>query len=220
MPPASISPIDEMPILRRLALSYAPPAARGPTLALLALDTRLAAILRAAREPMMAQLRLAWWREQLKADAAAVPAGDPLLSALLSWGPRREILAELVDGWEALTAAAPLPVEAFLALADARGAAFGVLAEVVGVPRDREQAARLGRRWALFDLTAHLGDPEERRRAAMLAEATDRGQIRLGRRMRPLVVLDGLAGRAFRRGDGPNRSGDLLAAMRLGLLGR
>jgi hypothetical protein len=35
------------------------------TLALLALDARLAAILRGRREPIAAQLRLAWWREML-----------------------------------------------------------------------------------------------------------------------------------------------------------
>lgn len=214
--------LAELPVLQRLALAYAPADVREPTLALLALDTRLAAILRAAREPMLAQLRLAWWREQLKVEPAAWPRGEPLLTVLRSWEGRRETLVALVDGWEAMTGEAPLPASALESLARARGDAFAALADLLDAGRDREAARDLAIEWALGDLAAHLGNPEERRAADALARARPWRRARLSRKLRPLVVLHGLAARAAKRAgdDGARSPATLLAAVRLGLLGR
>lgn len=214
--------VDELPTLQRLALSYAPAPVREPTLALLALDTRLAAILRMAREPMLAQLRLTWWREQLRADPETWPRGEPLLAALLSWSAHRDALVALVDGWEEMTGGVPLPGEALEGLASARGGAFAALAEIVGAPGDRAEAARLGANWALADVAGKLSNAEERDTAAQLVAARDWRNGRLSRAMRPLVVLHGLAARQVRDpGEGGAQSAaTLLAAMRLGLLGR
>jgi len=76
---------SELPPPQRLALAYAPARARPATLALLALDARLAAILRGRREPLAAQLRLAWWREMFARPPSDWPAGEPLLEALRGW---------------------------------------------------------------------------------------------------------------------------------------
>lgn len=214
---ADVALLDDLPLLQRLALSYAPASARGPTLGLLALDTRLAAILRAAREPMLAQLRLAWWREQLGADPASWPAGEPLLAVLRCWGERHGTLVGLVDGWEALTAPAPLGAAALESLAVARGRAFAGLAELVGAPQDADAALRMGTDWALADLAGHLGQPEEKRIAQELTKARDWRRGRLSRRMRPLAVLHGLAARGAL---GERSPAVLLAVLRIGLLGR
>jgi phytoene synthase len=197
-----------------LALAYGPRRAREPTLALLALDQRLAGIVRHSHEPMLAQLRLAWWREQLKAEATGWPLGEPLLAALKSWQGRHSTLGALVDGWELLTGPAPLPAAALDGFAEGRGDAFAALAEVTGAGDDRAKVRELGRAWALADLAAHIAHPEERQVAVALAEAAR--APRLSRGMRTLTVLYGLA-RRQQRGLSP---GTLLAAMRLGLLGR
>lgn len=205
--------LEALPPLHRLALAYAPARARMPTLALLALDQRLAGIVRHSHEPMLAQLRLAWWREQLKADAAGWPAGEPLLAALRSWQGRQSGLVALVDGWELLTGPAPLGAAALDGFADGRGDAFVALAEVIGA-RDAPAIVReAGRAWALADLAVNVGHAEERQTATALAEGE--AAPRLSRAMRVLTVLDGLARRRL-RGLPPS----LLAAMRLGLLGR
>lgn len=211
-----------LPVLQRLALSYAPASARKATLALLALDTRLAGIVRSSSEPMLAQLRLAWWREQLEADASARRAGEPLLAALENWCGQREALIGLVNGWEEITREPPLPGSALEALAHARGAAFAALAEQTGEPRDREAALRLGKSWAIADIAARLSHPEERRIARELAERQDWRRARLSRKMRPLVVLHGLAAGAVRRGHDLDKlpPSAMIAALRLGLLGR
>jgi phytoene synthase len=198
----SLSPVN------RLALSYAPKSARAQWLGWLGLDTRLAQLVREAREPMLAQIRLAWWRERLAEPADRRPAGEPLLALL---GDRAEALAPLVDGWEALLGDAPLPRDALSDFADGRARALGGLAEALGASRQAGKTA--GRCWALADLASRLSHPEERSQvAALWAEAP--AVPRLPRAMRPLVVLHGLASR--------DRNGPftLLTAMRLGIFGR
>ena len=207
--------IETLPLLQRLALSYAPAATRVPLLALLVLDARLAGIVRGSREPMLAQLRLAWWREQLGAGSVSLGGNDPLLALLQSWPGPTPVLAGLSDGWEAMTGPAPLPDAAFLTLAGARAAAFAALAE-------GPDALRMGRNWALADIAGHLGDPRERAAALALARGQDWRQARLPRALRPLAVLHGLAARTIWR-DNPAMMpspGATLAAMRIGLLGR
>ena len=115
----SDSLLESLPPARRLALAYAPAAARLPLLAFLALDVRLAGIVRNSHEPMLAQLRLAWWREQLQRDGGAWPEGEPLLAALRSWDGRHDALVPLVDAWEGMTGAPPLDPAVFEALAQA-----------------------------------------------------------------------------------------------------
>jgi phytoene synthase len=203
--------------LQRLALAYAPKEARLPTLALLALDTRLAGIVRNSHEPMLAQLRLAWWREQLSSDPASWPRGEPLLAALRSWQGHEAGLLALVNGWEYLTGTPDLAVPAFEGFATGRGDAFAALAETLASGKDVEPSRVLGRAWALADLAAHLSRPEERQAVRALVGKAER-PARLSRKLRPLTVLHGLA---LRRADDPALSpAALLTVLRLGLLGR
>lgn len=191
----------------RLALSYAPKSARVLWLGLLGLDTRLAQVVREAREPMLAQIRLAWWRERLTEPPGQRPAGEPLLTLL---GDHAAAFAPLVDGWEALLGEAPRPQSAIADFVQGRARALGGLAELVGKPR--EASEQVGRSWALVDLASRLSHPEERAHVDALNTRSDIPG--LPREMRPLVVLHGLASR--------DRNGPitLLAAMRLGIFGR
>jgi 15-cis-phytoene synthase len=208
-----------LPVLQRLALSYGPKATRGPLLAFLALDTRLAGIVRGSREPMLAQLRLAWWREQLASDPAGRPGGDPLIAALADWPEGGAGLVTLVDGWEAMTAPAPLPASSIEALANARAGLFAALA---GDAEVRANALRLGRNWALADIAAHLGQEAERQMALELVGEQDWRWASLSRNLRPLAVLHGIAARNLAKGRAANHPtpGALLIAIRMGLLGR
>jgi phytoene synthase len=190
----------------RLALVYAPLRARQPWLALLALDAKLAALIRGSREPMLGQIRLAWWRERLAAPRESWPQGEPVLAALRAWPGDPADLVPLVDGWEALLAE-PLDMAGF---AEGRAGALSALGVALGCPS--EAIALRARRWALADLAAHLSDPAQAAEARRLAAAivTD---APLPRAMRPLVVLDGL-------GAGPAGLPGLMRAVRLGLVGR
>lgn len=211
--------LPALPQTMRLALAYAPPSARLQTLALLALDQRLAGLLRHSREPMMAQIRLAWWRETLERDAAEWPEGEPLLAALRSWNGGHRALVALVDGWEALTGEAPLAPEALEEMVDGRAAAFAGLAAALGREAEAEAARALGRRWALADLATKLNHPGESVVVRRLAQAEQGRPVRVSRALRALAVLEGLARDNLASG-GQGSARTVLKAMRIGLLGR
>ncbi len=208
---------EELPPPQRLALAYAPARARPVTLAVLSLDARLGAILRARLEPIAAQLRLAWWRDVLARPPCDWPRGEPVLDLLREWGDPSG-LAELADGWEALLAEAltPAAIEEF---AVGRGRAFACLARELDVAavEAAEQAARL---WALADLAANVSDSDER--ALVLESGRTLMPAPLPASLRPLAVLAGLGARALRLGGMPLLSGpgSTLLALRIGLTGR
>ena len=209
----------DLPPLERLALAWAPPAARPASAALLALDRRLAAILRHRREPLLAQMRLAWWRDRLGEGAEAWPRGDAGLDALRPWRDPAGLIP-LVDGWEALLCER-LDASAIAEFAEGRAQGCAVLAAQLDERAAAAAAQAAGRVWALADLAANLSDPAER--DAVLAQARAAGAApRLPRALRPLAVLAGLGARAVRRGGGPLLAGRgaAAAALRIGLVGR
>ena len=212
--------MDELPLDRRLALAYAPAAVRADHLAVFLLDLRLSRLVAQQREPMLTQMRLAWWRDRLREEASGFHHDEPVLALLAGWGAQRADLVALVDGWEALLADPPLPDFAVRNFAQGRAQAFSALAIRAALPQQGEEAARAGFNWALADLAAHLSDPEELAQVRAIATERDWRRPRLEKRLRPLAVLHGLAAR--QKGAGPLlgsiRAG--LAAMRLGLLGR
>lgn len=211
--------LDTLPPLQRLALGYAPRKSRAALLALFALDARLAAIVRSAREPMLAQLRLAWWREQLLQPAPASVQGEPLVELLRAWPGDRAVLTCLADGWEGLTGEAPLPLACFETLAEARASAFAALA---GNAADYAAIERMARNWALADIAARLTHPDERACAWTAASTQDWRREPLPRAMRPLAVLHGLARHGVARGRpvGSISMSSFALALRIGLLGR
>jgi phytoene synthase len=211
--------LPALPQTMQLALAYAPSRVKLPTLALLALDQRLAGLLRHSREPMMAQIRLAWWRETLGREVAEWPEGEPLLAALRSWNGGHRALVALVDGWEALTGEAPLAPESLEEMVDGRAAAFAGLAEALDRRNEADAARALGRRWALADLATKLNHPGESVVVKRLAQAEQGRSARVSRVLRPLAVLEGLARDNLASG-GQGSARTVLKAMRIGLLGR
>ena len=117
-----------------LALAYAPRDARPVFDDLFALDRRLADAVRQASEPIIAQLKLAWWRDRFAQDRSDWPKGEPLLARLAAWDADVSQLASLVDGWEALLAEGPLTEEAITAFGEGRAHAWALAAAALGHP--------------------------------------------------------------------------------------
>lgn len=199
-----------------MALAYCPRVTRAAFTVLLALDARLAGIVRSSREPILSQLRLAWWRDQIAKPAEERKAGEPLLAALTAWPGDTAGLAGLVDGWEALLVGSEPPIGAISQLAEARAAAVASLATA----GNRTQARRMAKNWALADLSSRLSDPAVRLPAIATATAQDWHTVILPRGLRPLQVLYGLSRRD--RGRRPLLADRraFLIALRLGLIGR
>ncbi len=208
-------PIDELPLARRLALSYAPARVRAQVLALLALDERLAQAVSAASEPMLAQIKLAWWRERLQEGPEHWPEGEPLLSHLGSWPGLPAQLLPMVDGWECLLADG-LSDAVLRDYAEGRASAW----RSIGPAEQAEAVMHSARDWALADLALHLGNESEGKR---VREMIGQEKVsRLPKELRSLAVLHGLTRRALAKGsvellDGPAAG---LVALRIGLMGR
>ena len=101
-----------------------PRGERAELTALWKLEARLFGVVAQRREVVLAQIKLAWWRErlaQVAAEPAALPKGEPLLAELaMTWGGR-PTLAPLADAYEAVMLAEEVDALALagMALADA-----------------------------------------------------------------------------------------------------
>jgi phytoene synthase len=197
----------------RLALAYAPADTRRTWLAALALDARLAQVVRAARDPLIGQIRLAWWRERLGEPASAWPKGEPLLALLREWDGAHGALSSAVDGWEVLLGEAPLPKPDLLVAAEGRASALVAAAGRLGEEAHGQAVLELGRSWALSDFAANMPEPREQTALAELRAEHDVRPMRLPRALRPVVVLDGMAR------SGGSGAGALLRGIRLGIFG-
>lgn len=181
---------------RALALSYAPTDRRAALAALFALDTALGQVLRTTREPMVGQMRLAWWREALARLDTAPPPAEPVLQALasevLTLGATGQSLAAMVDGWEPLLgslddrAIADHGLRRGKILFEQAGALLGTANDPLG---------EAGQGWALADLARHLSDPELATcaRDAALPLLMRAGRHRWSRRGRALGALTHIA---------------------------
>jgi hypothetical protein len=147
---------------RFLATLFAPEPQRGGLLALLAFDHELARTRAVTREPMLARIRLQWWR-----DAAAEAAGDgtpraqPVVESLSETARQHALslqrLIDLVDAREEEVEGPLDVVRTGEALADLQLAVLGVTGEPT-----RAAARAVAAAWL-------MGEGPER--AALLAEA-------------------------------------------------
>lgn len=209
---------DALPPEAELALAWSNPTIRAPLGTALHLDRRLARIVARTGEPMLGQMRLAWWRDALGTPVGERPRGDAVLDAIgAHWQGRETALVAMVDAWEVLVTAESIDATRAAEFGAGRGAFFAALSP------DPSRAARLeaaGRRWALADAAAGVSDPQER---AVLVEAGLSGGGKadgsLPSTLRGLAVLESLAMRALRRGGRPlmEGRGASWAALRAGI---
>lgn len=191
---------------RGLALLYVPAADRPAMRALFALSAAMGAVLRSTGEPMVGQIRLAWWREQLEAltPESPVPAEPRLRAAqalLLPRGISGKDLAGLEQGWERMLDPFPWSVETTEGIWFRGVLAFGLAARILGMPNEKLQQA--GGLWALADAARYCSDPATRTLLIERARTIARGLAgtRFPARLRPLSMLGALAMRDVARGE-------------------
>ena len=181
---------------RRLALSYAPTKCRAAVGALWRLDAALAAALAGGREPMIARIKLAWWREALeRLDREPAPAEPALREAAAHLLPvlSGAELARMEEGWAVLPSLEPLTAEALRTYAERRGGLlFRYTARLLGGAADGLEPA--GEAWALIDLARHCATREDAD-VAVAAARERHGPRRWPGPLRPLGMLAALAER-------------------------
>lgn len=205
-----------------VALAYATGRDRPLLASFLGFDHALARALAVASEPIVGQLRLAWWRDALIAEPAVRSQGNPQLTELSAhFGRHLGHLVSMVDGWEALLLAEPLDVVAIEAFATGRAEGWQVIANALGCEDDGTAVYQAGRLWALADLASKLDDPGERDLVLGYANDLGTGLARFSRRLRPLAVLAVLSQRSIKERGTALMSGrrSALTALRVGLFG-
>lgn len=209
--------LDELGAAERIALAYAPATLRDMFAGLFLLDRALRQAAMGGREPVLAQVRLAWWRDELtRLPDGTAHRPHPVLRHLARfWHCDPGPLVALADCWEELGTGTAFTAGAEL-VGRTRGEALAMLA-----PVDAHEACLAAARcWSLVELTTIA--PGLAARDAMLEAAGTIACVRLPSALRPLAVLEGLARRALKRGE-PALVGDRLSplvAMRLGIFGR
>ena len=202
-------------------MSYAPGRSRAALDALFALDAALGNVLRTTRDPLVGQMRLAWWREALQGlDATGAPA-EPVLqsltAAVLPLGITGRALSEMVEAWEPLLD--DIGTGSIDDHARLRGRALFTMAGMaVGAAPD-DPVGDAGEGWALADLAANLSD------AALASQVRERAATMLTQSRRPRWsrrgrALGALALIADRQLSGPVPAIFVLRLARFRLTGR
>ena len=181
---------------RNLALAYVPARHRAAIGALWRLDAALANALAGGREPLIARIKLAWWREALERLDRAPPPAEPVLrdaaEHLLPAVAGAE-LAKMEEGWAVLASAEPLAPADLDIYAAGRGALlFRYTARLLGGGEEGLDPA--GEAWALVDLARHCAARADSD-VALEAARRRRPAGRWPARLRPLGMLAALAAR-------------------------
>ncbi len=166
-----------------LAVAYTPIVFRPALTLLLQLDARFADIVRKAREPMIAQIKLAWWRDAFAAEPALRPKGEPLLQSLGACGESIKLsaLQDLVSAWELLLGEGEWAAQDVEAHAALRGRAiFGSYAVWMGESYD---IGALSHQWARDAL--RLEFPSQ----SVALNNQPLPALPKGRKLRPLSIL-------------------------------
>ena len=183
---------------------------RAAMTALWGLAERLTNLLIETREPLIGQIKLAWWRDMmvlLAADPAALPKGEPLLAELQATWAGQGGLDTLADAAEAMLLAED-------------EASRGAAAMAFGTALFTLSGGGPGTRWGLLWGAVVQSEEEDAHYlfAAARAAPVPTGAAFVGRRA--LLMLDRWAA-AIAAADGERRwRSEGLLLFRVGLIGR
>ncbi len=181
---------------KRLALAYAKGHSRDVLTLLLNHDVRLAQIVGNVKEPLIGQMRLAWWRDVISKPVDTRPTGEPMLAELARLegagadARLASAMLELVDAWGELLADDDWSREVIQRHTQTKASAIFVsFAELAGADRATiSQVLKVGERWALAELLQYCQTPKQH--DAVLAQLNAGEQAyRLPPSLRSLSIL-------------------------------
>jgi 15-cis-phytoene synthase len=161
--------IDALDPAKKLALAYARPEIREVLAIMLKLDMRLGRVLQQSTEPLIAQMRVAWWRDAFGKPTDQWPKGEPLfqdikmLSPSFSSGILANAMLNIIEAWGTLLAHEEWTDSVLQDYARYKSAGIFIsFATLLGDNfADAESLAKLGMRWAIIDLLQYCGSHEQ-----------------------------------------------------------
>ncbi|NJM49665.1 MAG: squalene/phytoene synthase family protein [Sphingomonadales bacterium] len=175
---------------KRLAVAYTPRTIRANFALLLLFDSRLGEIVQRTSEPLIGQMRLAWWRDVLAKPAKDRPSGEPLIALLndVDAPVVHEAMLHILSGWEELIAAEHWEEMILRRHATYRATGlFESYAKLSAAIGDNETIIETGARWALTDCLHYCATQEQYE--AVKKWSLEPKKIQLVRELRPLSIL-------------------------------
>lgn len=217
-----IEDFENLPDDIRLALAHTPASVRPALATLFALDQRLARIVGQTTEPMLGQMRLAWWREALEKPPETRPSGDAVLDAIgRYWRGREAGLSTLVDGWEHLLVGDEIDDNSIIKFAEGRAAPFSYFLPNSDVTEPYQRVNLRAQIWACADAASKVASGEERMRIIAIGKGLNPLPGRLPKDLKGLDILYALGRRSLENGGRPLMEGRAaaLVALKAALLG-
>ena len=219
----SLDVSENLPDETRLALAYSGAKVRDALRIFFEFDLRLSRIVAGTTEPMLGQIRLAWWRDALQLPMKERPKGDAVLDGISThWAGKEAALIELVYAWEQMLSEPPLKRSAAQAFAEGRAAPLRALSKECGfAEEDVSSVNNAGLKWALADAASHVAAQGEHDILVSVAqEFAIPGKIKSP--LKGIAVLGALGLRALDLDGAPLMvgRGAALVALRAGLFGR
>ncbi len=214
------SSIEALSPPQLLALAYAKGDSHALLELLLAYDSRLAAIISNGKEPLIGQMRLAWWRDVIAKPLENQPRGEPLLASLSALQPSIAGIAghamlQLTSAWDALLADEIWSADILNHYADDRAeAVFKRFADAVMPGRyNLESVHATGRYWAIAMLLQYCQTKAQY--DAVTAHLALMCPIyRMPRALRPLSVL-AFAAQQYQQSRASNKQSGPVQGLRL-----
>lgn len=189
-----------------------PHARRAALSALWGLAARLTKLLLDAREPLIGQIKLAWWRDMaglIASDPGALPKGEPLLAELQATWAGQSGLDALVDAAEAMLLAGSAD--------DRRAASESFGGHLFALSGGGEAG---GKRWGLVWGAGVEESEAEARDLLDHAKALGAPSRRIFGGNRSLLMLDRWAGLIASHDGERHLRSEAMLLLRLGLFGR
>lgn len=149
---------------KRLAIAYAKMPHRQALAILLSFDVTFGGVACRQSEPILAQLRMAWWRDVIHKRPGERPSGEPLTADLSrlqtaypGWNMEKRV-SELLDGWCELLVGDSWDDAMIDRHINARAAAIFCGYGVISGQGDGDALLQIGRNWALSDLRSYCRD--------------------------------------------------------------
>ena len=177
----------------------ADPALRADVIALYAFDNELRRIPQLVTEPLMAEIRLTWWREALDEIFGATPVrrhptAQALAGIVARYGLARAPLEAMIDArYRELDSAPFSEADALDWSRDTGGTCAQIAAQMLDPAADPKMAVAGGTAWSLGGRMA--GDPELRPTFLKVIHAARSASRLLGVAAFPAVAHAALAGR-------------------------
>lgn len=194
---------------------------RDAVLSLWNLALRLTRLLDDVREPLIGQIKLAWWRDMmamLANDAASLPKGEPLLADFQLHFSGVAGLDTLVDAAEAMLFAEDLQARQTAAKQFGHSLfSLSARAQDIGAPLGDGAGHIWGMLWGAY---VHRGTPDG---TAMLLAAGEKVKVAAGnyrRGQRGLLMLDRLAAQIGSTEGARDLRREGLLLLRIGIFGR